>query len=190
MRRLSPQIPTAVRASYPIRMGNSVRPLIDGEAAFRRICEAIEAAQLSVWLTVAFIAPEFQMPDGRGSLFDVLDRAAERGLDVRALFWRPNPELAQYERRHAPEEPMCPTEDRDSWRRGIVAWLAQRQASHCSARRATAQLISGQMVRSGRKTLQSVPAPSSPSRSGVGEPFVAPIFDPTPGHLPGRMELS
>jgi phosphatidylserine/phosphatidylglycerophosphate/cardiolipin synthase-like enzyme len=28
------------------------------------------------------------MPDGHGSLFDVLDRAVERGLDVRVLFWR------------------------------------------------------------------------------------------------------
>ena len=31
---------------------------------------------------------DVQMPDGRGSLFDVLDRAAARGLDVRVLFWR------------------------------------------------------------------------------------------------------
>jgi phosphatidylserine/phosphatidylglycerophosphate/cardiolipin synthase-like enzyme len=28
------------------------------------------------------------MPDGRGTLFDVLDRARARGLDVRVLFWR------------------------------------------------------------------------------------------------------
>ena len=28
------------------------------------------------------------MPDGRGSFFDVLDRAHARGLDVRVLFWR------------------------------------------------------------------------------------------------------
>jgi len=32
------------------------------------------------------------MPDGRGTFFDVLDRAVERGLDVRVIFWRPNPE--------------------------------------------------------------------------------------------------
>jgi hypothetical protein len=31
--------------SYPMRSGNLVRPLIDGEPAFRRICEAIEAAR-------------------------------------------------------------------------------------------------------------------------------------------------
>jgi cardiolipin synthase len=32
------------------------------------------------------------MPDGRGSAFDVLDRASARGLDVRVLFWRPDHE--------------------------------------------------------------------------------------------------
>ena len=32
------------------------------------------------------------MPDGRGALFDELDRATARGLDVRVIFWRPNPE--------------------------------------------------------------------------------------------------
>jgi len=32
------------------------------------------------------------MPDNRGSFFDVLDLAVERGLDVRVIFWRPNPE--------------------------------------------------------------------------------------------------
>ena len=41
--------------SYPMRSGNLVRPLIDGEPAFRRICEAIEAARQSVWVTVTFM---------------------------------------------------------------------------------------------------------------------------------------
>jgi cardiolipin synthase len=85
-------IPFPASGSYPVRTGNAVRPLIDGEPAFRRIAEAIEAARHSVWLTVAFYASDFQMPDGRGSLFDVLDRAVARGLDVRVIFWRPNPE--------------------------------------------------------------------------------------------------
>lgn len=83
-------IPFAEHGSYPVREGNSVRPLVDGEPAFRRICEAIETASHSVWVTVAFYNPDFRMPDGRGSLFDVLDRAVARGLDVRAIFWRNN----------------------------------------------------------------------------------------------------
>jgi cardiolipin synthase len=78
----------ARNASYPVRPGNTVRPLIDGIPAFRRICEAVEAARSSVWVTVAFIDRDVPMPDGRGSFFDVLDRAVLRGLDVRALFWR------------------------------------------------------------------------------------------------------
>jgi cardiolipin synthase len=85
-------IAPALTGSYPLRPGNRVRPLIDGEPAFRRICEAVEAARRRVWVTVAFVDHDAQMPDGRGTAFDVLDRAAARGLDVRVLFWR-EPEL-------------------------------------------------------------------------------------------------
>ncbi len=85
-------IPFVDGTSYPTRTGNAVRPLIDGVPAFWRICEAVEEAQYSVFLTVAFIHPEFAMPDGRGSLFDVLDDAVQRGLDVRVIFWRTNGE--------------------------------------------------------------------------------------------------
>jgi cardiolipin synthase A/B len=93
-----PHIPCATSGSYPARPGNRVRPLVDGVPAFRRIGDAIGGARHSVWLTVAFFAPDFCFPEGRGSLFDVLDRAVERGLDVRVLFWRPNPESSRYGR--------------------------------------------------------------------------------------------
>lgn len=85
-------IPHAPIASYPIRSGNVIRPLIDGEPAFRRVCEAIEAATHSVWATVTFLWAACQMPDGRGTPLDVLNRAAARGIDVRIIFWRPDPE--------------------------------------------------------------------------------------------------
>ena len=75
-----------------------MRPLVDGVPAFRRIAEAIATARHSVWLTAAFVAPDFRMPDGSGALFDVLDRAVERGLDVRAILWRPNQESVGYGR--------------------------------------------------------------------------------------------
>ena len=81
-------IPPVANGSYPVRAGNFVRPLIDGQHAFGRICAAIEAARHSVWMTVAYLAPDFLMPNNRGTLFDVLDRAAARGIDVRAIFWR------------------------------------------------------------------------------------------------------
>ncbi len=88
MQRDGDHIPFVDSGSYPLRAGNAVVPLIDGENAFRRICEAVAAARRSVWVTVAFHAPEFRMPDEHGDLFDVLDRARERGLDVRVIFWR------------------------------------------------------------------------------------------------------
>jgi phosphatidylserine/phosphatidylglycerophosphate/cardiolipin synthase-like enzyme len=87
-----PHVPFMDRASYPARPGNRVRLLIDGEPAFRRICKVVEAARHSVWVTVAFISSDFLMPGERGTFFDVLDGAVARGLDVRVLFWRPNPE--------------------------------------------------------------------------------------------------
>jgi cardiolipin synthase len=91
-------LPFVTTGSYPTRGGNLVRPLIDGEPAFRRICEAIEAAQHRVWVTVTFMWPSFQMPDGRGSALNVLGRAARRGVDVRVIFWRPDAETASLER--------------------------------------------------------------------------------------------
>lgn len=92
----SPHVPATVSGAYPARPGNLVRPLVDALPAFRRIAEAIAAARHSVWLTVAFYAPDFQFPDGGGTLFDVLDRAVARGLDVRVLFWRPNLQSNSY----------------------------------------------------------------------------------------------
>jgi phosphatidylserine/phosphatidylglycerophosphate/cardiolipin synthase-like enzyme len=81
--------------AYPLRGGNFVRPWVDGEPAFRRIGEAVEAARKSVFVTVAFHGDDFRLPEGRGSLFDLLDRAVARGVDVRALFWR-HRELARF----------------------------------------------------------------------------------------------
>ncbi len=105
MQRDGDHIPFVTSGSYPIRAGNRVVPLVDGEPAFRRICEAVEGARKSVWATVAFHHPEFTMPDGRGSLFDVLDAAVDRGLDVRVIFWR-HPLLAE----HQPDAHFAGTE--------------------------------------------------------------------------------
>jgi cardiolipin synthase A/B len=91
-------IPAVASCSYPARGGNLVRPMADGTEIFRRIGEVIEAAHHSVWLTIAFYVDDFRFPDGLGRLFDVLDRAVERGLDVRLLAWRSNPETSHYGR--------------------------------------------------------------------------------------------
>ena len=85
-------VPSPKRASYPVRPGNSLVPLIDGEPAFRRVCEAIEKAEHSIWATITFMWATCQMPDGRGTPLDVLNRAAARGVDVRIIFWRPDTE--------------------------------------------------------------------------------------------------
>lgn len=91
-------IPAASSGSFPRRDGNLVRPLIGGTTAFRRIGEAVDSARHSVWLTVAFYDEDLQFPDGRGALFDLLDRAAARGVEVRMLCWRHNPESSGYGR--------------------------------------------------------------------------------------------
>ena len=83
-------IPFVDTGSYPVRPGNLVRPLVDGEPAFRRICEAIEGARHSVWAAITFMWPSFEMPDGQGSPLDVFERAAARGTDVRLVFYRPH----------------------------------------------------------------------------------------------------
>jgi len=89
MIREAAHIPHVNSSSYPLREGCRVRPLVDGEPAFRRICQAVEAARSRVWITIAFIEMDMQMPDGRGSFFDLLDRAVARGIEVRVIFWRP-----------------------------------------------------------------------------------------------------
>lgn len=83
----SSSIAAATSASYPLRHGNALRPLIDGVAAFRAILAAVETATASVWLTVAFLDEDLVFPDAHGAFFDVLEGAARRGLDVRVLFW-------------------------------------------------------------------------------------------------------
>jgi phosphatidylserine/phosphatidylglycerophosphate/cardiolipin synthase-like enzyme len=113
----APHIPCAQGGAYPLRRGNRVRPLVDGEPAFRRICEAVEAARARVWVTVAFVDREVELPDGRGTFFDVLERAAARGLDVRALFWR-EPDL----------ETILPGSRHFAGSEAERAWLRQRGA--------------------------------------------------------------
>ncbi len=88
MQRDASHIPFVSSGSYPVRAGCAVRPLVDGEPAFSRICAAVEGARKSVWVTVAFIERDVRMPGPHGTFFEVLDRAQARGIDVRVLFWR------------------------------------------------------------------------------------------------------
>ncbi len=90
----TPRVPFVGSGAYPVRHGNSIHPLIDGEPAFRRVCEAIDQADSRLWVAVTFLWATFQLPDGRGSFLELLWRAGQRGLDVRVLFWRPDEETA------------------------------------------------------------------------------------------------
>jgi len=94
---MSSYIPCAENSSYPLREGNQVLPLIDGVRAFSRICEAVESAKKSVWITIAFINENFMMPGGRGTFFEVCENASQKGIDVRVIFWR-SPEQEKLER--------------------------------------------------------------------------------------------
>ena len=82
-------IPSPESAFFPVRDNNAISPLIDGGVAFDRIASAIEAATSSVWVCIAFLEPEATFPNERGTFFDILDNAADRGIDVRALIWHP-----------------------------------------------------------------------------------------------------
>lgn len=88
-------IPVTTSGPYPARPGNRVRSFIDGPQIMRRIGEAIENARHSIWVTAAFYSDDFLLPDTQEPLFNVLDRAVARGVDVRLLVWRPNPETAR-----------------------------------------------------------------------------------------------
>ncbi len=70
--------PFVQTGSYPVRDGNLIGPLVDGEPAFRRVCEAIQHAQHSVWVTVTVMWPEFTTPEWQG-LVHWLDPATHVG---------------------------------------------------------------------------------------------------------------
>lgn len=113
---MAADVPVA-RGAYPRRGGNFVRPLVDGEPAFRRIAAAVEEARVSVWVTLAFVDRDAPLPDGRGTVFDLLDAAAARGLDARALVW------------HEPAlDTMLPGAAHFPAGEAGVAWLAARRS--------------------------------------------------------------
>jgi cardiolipin synthase A/B len=86
-------LPFIANAPYPVRANNSVGFWVDGQAAFTRLCEAIETAQDSIYATITFMWAAFRMPNGETAL-ELLSRAAARGVDVRLIFWRPDQSTA------------------------------------------------------------------------------------------------
>ena len=75
-------------AGVPVREGNTVEILIDGEQALPRIAEALRSARSHVHLTGWYFSPDFALErDGRPSVLrNLLAELAER-IDVRVLVW-------------------------------------------------------------------------------------------------------
>lgn len=78
---------------FPVREGNDVRVLIDGDAAFAAMAEAIDSAERTVHITGWTADPSFVMERGarRRTLGDVLREASQRGVETRVLLWRGAP---------------------------------------------------------------------------------------------------
>lgn len=75
-------------ATYPVREGHHVAPLIDGHAAFAAIEHAIVDATTSITVTVAFVTRSFRFPRSGAPMLRLLSEAAGRGVDVHIVFWR------------------------------------------------------------------------------------------------------
>jgi len=84
-------VPCPQHASYLSHTGNKVVPLVDGHVAFSRIHEAIRLAKHSVYAVIGFVDLNTRLPSPpsvpQPTVFEMLDAAASRGLDVRVLFW-------------------------------------------------------------------------------------------------------
>jgi phosphatidylserine/phosphatidylglycerophosphate/cardiolipin synthase-like enzyme len=75
-------------ASFPVRGGNSVEILVDGQEAFAGILALVEGARRSVHVAGWHATPDFELTRGSEprTLADALRHAAERA-EVRVLLW-------------------------------------------------------------------------------------------------------
>lgn len=83
--------PPPADGPYPARGGNAVTPLVGEFAFFDALLAAIDAAQVSIWMTISFANRAFRLPDG-GTLWAAFRRASDRGAQVRLLAWE-NPDF-------------------------------------------------------------------------------------------------
>lgn len=96
-RALDPS-PDGWAAAYPVRTGNSIEVLIDGEQAFPAITEAIADARSHVHYAGWYINPNFGIVRGDEELAvrDLLEETARR-IPVRVLMWAGAPLPWRYE---------------------------------------------------------------------------------------------
>ncbi len=76
--------------SRPLRAGNRIEVLVDGETALPRIADELEVARSHVHLAGWFFSPGFRLRSDGPGLRDVLGELAER-VDVRMLSWAGSP---------------------------------------------------------------------------------------------------
>ena len=82
--------PFSSGSSYPVRVTPAVDYLVDGEASFAAIADAIEAAQSYVYITCCYVDLNFRLrPPNQEQLLDLCQRTAARGVRVALLFWQP-----------------------------------------------------------------------------------------------------
>ena len=75
-------------SSYPVRGGNQVRIMVDGETAFADIVKSMDRAQSYIYVTFAFLELDFRpVPPDTRTIRDILAQAAQRGVDVRVVIW-------------------------------------------------------------------------------------------------------
>ncbi len=77
--------------SYPPRPGNSLRILIDGQAAYGDIAAAFKQARQFIYLTICYGEPDFlPVPATMETFFDILRSRRQQGVDVRMVIWQPS----------------------------------------------------------------------------------------------------
>lgn len=76
--------------TYPLRQGNEIRILIDGQAAYKEISDAFHTAKNFIYLTLSFADQDFLLvPESGERLFDILRSRQKGGVDVRMVVWQP-----------------------------------------------------------------------------------------------------
>ena len=83
--------PSPADGPFPVRPGNTVTPLVGEFAFFDALLASIDAASVSIWMTISFANRAFRLPDG-DTLWAAFTRAADRGVQVRLLAWQ-NPDF-------------------------------------------------------------------------------------------------
>lgn len=80
----------AHQGTYPMRQGNGIKILIDGQAAYSEISAAFRSASKFIYLTISYGTTDFlPVPESGETIFDILRVRQRDGVDVRMVVWEP-----------------------------------------------------------------------------------------------------